>query len=63
MLSLLSYDKFSGQVEGMNQIQKQYEEKYGPGDYIPPVHTMFWSFRAMVTEWNIHASSRSLRMV
>ena len=19
-----------------------------PGDYIPPVHTMFWSFRAMV---------------
>lgn len=48
MLSLLSYDKFSGQVEGMNQIQKQYEEKYGPGDYIPPVHTMFWSFRAMV---------------
>ena len=27
MLSLLSYDKFSGQVEGMNQIQKQYEEK------------------------------------
>ena len=27
---------------------KQYEEKYGPGDYIPPVHTMFWSFRAMV---------------
>ena len=28
MLSLLSYDKFSGQVEGMNQIQKQYEEKY-----------------------------------
>ena len=29
MLSLLSYDKFSGQVEGMNQIQKQYEEKYG----------------------------------
>ncbi|WP_144551861.1 cytochrome ubiquinol oxidase subunit I [Bacillus mycoides] len=48
MLSLLSYDKFSGQVEGMNQIQKQYEEKYGPGDYIPPVRTMFWSFRAMV---------------
>ena len=42
MLSLLSYDKFSGQVEvGMNQIQKQYEEKYGPGDYIPSVYTMF----------------------
>ncbi|MDM5188199.1 cytochrome ubiquinol oxidase subunit I [Bacillus sp. DX4.1] len=48
MLSLLSYDKFSGQVEGMNQLQKEYEAKYGPGDYIPPVRTMFWSFRAMV---------------
>ena len=47
MLSLLSYDKFGGQVEGMNQIQKQYEEKYELGLY-SPVHTMFWSFRAMV---------------
>ncbi|WP_284139164.1 MULTISPECIES: cytochrome ubiquinol oxidase subunit I [unclassified Virgibacillus] len=48
MLSLLSYNKFSGQVEGMNQLQEQYEAKYGPGDYIPPVKTVFWSFRIMV---------------
>ncbi|CAM4286998.1 cytochrome D ubiquinol oxidase subunit I [Bacillus manliponensis] len=48
LLSVLSYDKFSGQVEGMNQLQAEYEAKYGPGDYIPPVRTMFWSFRAMV---------------
>jgi len=48
LLSLFSYSKFSGEVEGMNQLQAAYEAKYGPGDYIPPVKTVFWSFRAMV---------------
>lgn len=32
----------------MLDLQKEYEEKYGPGDYIPPVRTTFWSFRIMV---------------
>jgi cytochrome bd ubiquinol oxidase subunit I len=49
LLSFLSYNKFSGQVEGLNELQAQYEEKYGPGDYIPPVKTIFWSFRVMVS--------------
>lgn len=48
LLSLFSFNKFSGQLEGMNQIQADYEEKYGPGDYIPPVKTVFWTFRTMV---------------
>lgn len=48
LLSLFSYNKFSGQVEGLNQLQAQYEAKYGPGDYIPPIKTVFWSFRIMV---------------
>lgn len=48
LLSLLSFNQFSGQLEGMNQIQEAYEAKYGPGDYIPPVRTVFWSFRAMI---------------
>lgn len=48
MLSILSFNKFSGQVEGMHEIQEHYEEKYGPGDYIPPVKTVFYSFRIMV---------------
>lgn len=48
MLSILSFNKFSGQVMGMNEIQEHYEEKYGPGDYIPPVKTVFYSFRIMV---------------
>ncbi|MCG7408199.1 cytochrome ubiquinol oxidase subunit I [Paenibacillus sp. ACRRX] len=47
-LSFLSYSKFSGEVIGMKELQAEYEQKYGPGDYIPPVKTTFWSFRIMV---------------
>ncbi|WP_100332596.1 cytochrome ubiquinol oxidase subunit I [Bacillus xiapuensis] len=47
-LSYLTYEKFSGSVPGMLTLQKEYEEKYGPGNYIPPVKTTFWSFRVMV---------------
>ncbi|UHA76250.1 cytochrome ubiquinol oxidase subunit I [Paenibacillus sp. 481] len=53
MLSFLSYSKFSGSVEGMNQIQEKYEKIYGPGDYIPSVKTTFWSFRIMVISGSI----------
>jgi cytochrome bd ubiquinol oxidase subunit I len=48
MLSILSYNKLHGSVEGINQLQAQYVQKYGPGNYIPPVRTTFWSFRIMV---------------
>ncbi|MCL1886219.1 MAG: cytochrome ubiquinol oxidase subunit I, partial [Dehalococcoidia bacterium] len=47
LLSLLSYNKTSGSVDGMNTISQQYEQEYGAGDYIPPVTTLFWSFRIM----------------
>lgn len=47
-LSILAYNKTHGKVEGMNQLQAQYQQKYGPGNYIPPVGTTFWSFRIMV---------------
>lgn len=48
LLSYLSYGKLSGEVDGMNTIQTEYEASYGEGDYIPPVKTTFWSFRIMV---------------
>ncbi|MEK8132646.1 cytochrome ubiquinol oxidase subunit I [Paenibacillus filicis] len=48
LLSFLSYSKFSGSVPGMKDLQAQYEQSYGPGNYIPPVRTTFWSFRIMV---------------
>lgn len=48
LLSYLSYSEFSGSVPGMNDLQAEYEQTYGPGNYIPPVRTTFWSFRIMV---------------
>lgn len=47
-LSLLAYNRFDGEVQGINDIQQEYESLYGPGDYIPPVAISYWSFRAMV---------------
>ncbi|HZC07679.1 MAG TPA: cytochrome ubiquinol oxidase subunit I [Ktedonobacterales bacterium] len=48
VLSLLSYNSFTGKVEGINQLQAQYVQEYGPGNYIPPVPVIYWSFRLMV---------------
>ncbi len=47
-LSFLVYNKFSGEVRGIKDIQSEYKQKYGPGDYVPPVALTFWSFRIMV---------------
>ena len=48
LLSFLSYNSFTGEVKGINDLQAEAMEKYGPGEYIPPVRTLFWSFRIMV---------------
>ena len=48
MLSFLSYNSFSGEVKGINDIQKEYEQKYGPGNYVPPVAMSYWTFRIMI---------------
>jgi cytochrome bd ubiquinol oxidase subunit I len=47
-LSLLSYNRPSGEVQGINQLQAQYEAQYGPADYVPIVPITYWSFRVMV---------------
>jgi cytochrome bd ubiquinol oxidase subunit I len=48
MLSFLLYNRFSGPVEGLNDLQEDAVLMYGPGNYIPPVTLSFWSFRIMV---------------
>lgn len=48
LLSFLTYNKFSGEVKGIKELQAEYEAAYGPGNYIPPVTPVFWSFRLMV---------------
>jgi cytochrome bd ubiquinol oxidase subunit I len=48
LLSLIALDRLQGEVKGINNLQAEYEKKYGPGDYSPPVWITYWSFRAMV---------------
>ncbi|MCJ7703038.1 MAG: cytochrome ubiquinol oxidase subunit I [Anaerolineales bacterium] len=47
-LSLLANDQLTGPVEGIYDLQEDYEAKFGPGDYIPPVAVVYWTFRIMV---------------
>lgn len=48
MTSFMSYNKFSGEVKGLNDLQREMEALHGSGNYIPPVTPIFWSFRFMV---------------
>ena len=49
MLSFMVYNTPDGLVQGINPLQAQYEQQYGPGDYAPPyIWLTYWSFRAMV---------------
>ncbi|HZD58784.1 MAG TPA: cytochrome ubiquinol oxidase subunit I [Anaerolineales bacterium] len=48
LLSLLAYNQLTGEVQGIYNLQAQYVQKYGEGNYIPPVAATYWSFRLMV---------------
>jgi cytochrome d ubiquinol oxidase subunit I len=48
MLSFLSYSSFTGEVKGINELQAAAVQKYGPGNYVPKVSSLFWSFRIML---------------
>ena len=48
LLSFMMFNRFTGEVEGIYQLQKHYEQEYGPGDYVPPPIILYWSFRAMI---------------
>ena len=48
LLSILSYNQLYGKVQGINDLQAAYQQKYGPGDYVPPVAITYWTFRIMV---------------
>jgi cytochrome bd ubiquinol oxidase subunit I len=47
LLSLLATNSWNGEVVGLNELQKQDEAKYGPGNYIPDVFIQYWSMRIM----------------
>ena len=48
LLCLLTYNQLDCQVPGIYDLQEQYQAEFGPGDYIPPVAVVYWSFRIMV---------------
>ncbi len=48
LLSLLAYNRLDGEVKGIKNLQAEYERKYGPGNYAPPIAITYWSFRIMV---------------
>jgi cytochrome d ubiquinol oxidase subunit I len=48
VLSFLAYNRFTGEVKGMNDLQAQFEQQYGPGSYTVHPFIPYWSFRAMV---------------
>lgn len=48
ILSLLSTHTLNGTVEGINDLQAEYAELYGAGDYAPIIWVTYWSFRWMI---------------
>ncbi len=48
VLSFMATGSFDGKVEGINDVQAQYTQLYGPGDYRPNVPVTYWMFRLMV---------------
>ena len=48
LLSLLAYNRLDGEVKGIKNLQAEYEQRYGPGDYAPPIALAYWNFRLMV---------------
>lgn len=48
LFTFMVHNSLSGEIKGLNDLQKEAQEKYGAGNYIPDVAGMFWSFRIMV---------------
>lgn len=47
-LSLLATHSLHGEVQGINNLQTQYEQQFGPGYYKPNIPVTYWSFRLMI---------------
>ena len=47
LLSLLATNHWNGKVIGLNPLQSQYSQQFGPGYYVPNVFIQYWSMRVM----------------
>jgi cytochrome bd ubiquinol oxidase subunit I len=48
VLSFMATGDVNGTVKGINDLQKEYEQTYGPGDYTPNIPIAYWGFRLMM---------------
>jgi cytochrome d ubiquinol oxidase subunit I len=48
MMSLLACNNLDCEIQGIKNLQAEYEQTYGPGDYVPPVAVSYWAFRIMM---------------
>ena len=48
VLSFMSSGNIDGVVEGVNDLQAQYEKQYGSGNYTPNIPLAYWGFRLMI---------------
>ncbi len=47
LLSIIGTASWNGEVKGINQINREEQAKYGPGDYVPIIGVTYWTFRLM----------------
>src|SRR5215469_11237126 len=47
LLSLIATLNPHGTVQGINDVERAYAKKYGPGQYKPVIPVTYWSFRLM----------------
>jgi cytochrome d ubiquinol oxidase subunit I len=48
LLSFLATGDFNARVEGIDNLQSLYSQRYGPGSYKPIIPVAYWSFRLMI---------------
>ncbi len=48
VLSFMATGNSGGTVEGVDDVQRDYQAKYGPGDYRPEIPVTYWMFRLMM---------------
>jgi cytochrome d ubiquinol oxidase subunit I len=47
LLSILGTASWNGEVKGVDQLNREDQAKYGPGDYVPILGVTYWTFRIM----------------
>ncbi len=48
LLSWVSTGYPNGEIQGINNLNREYQRKYGPGNYSPIVGIAYWTWRAML---------------